>query len=192
MKNQLFYVVCSECNVSYRIPPSRKKGKNFCSCKCKSEYQKGVPLSVETRAKLSLSHKGKPFSGTHCEWKGRKHKVESRLKMSESHKGEKSILWRGGLTQKNLLLRQGVEYKLWREKVFERDNYTCVLCKIPSQKGNRKEINADHIKPWAYFPELRFDLENGRTLCVDCHKQTDTYMGRAQKNYNPRTVIQIV
>ena len=34
---------------------------------------------------------------------------------------------------------------------------------------------ADHVKPWALYPELRYDLDNGRTLCVPCHKKTETY-----------------
>lgn len=35
--------------------------------------------------------------------------------------------------------------------------------------------NADHIKSFKDHPELRTDLQNGRTLCVDCHRKTDTY-----------------
>jgi len=51
----------------------------------------------------------------------------------------------------------------WRNEVFKRDNYTCVECGV---KGN---INAHHIKEWHQYPELRFDLDNGITLCVECH-----------------------
>ncbi len=74
-------------------------------------------------------------------------------------------------------LRKTKEYKSWREKVFERDNYTCQFC---GQKGGK--LNADHIKPFAYFPELRFDVDNGRTLCKECHKLTDTYGWRAKQH----------
>ena len=42
-------------------------------------------------------------------------------------------------------------------------------------------LHADHIKPFAFFPSLRFDLENGRTLCVECHKKTPTFGGRCKK-----------
>ena len=53
----------------------------------------------------------------------------------------------------------------WRKAVFQRDNYTCVWC-------NKSNIyfHADHIKPFAYFPELRFEGSNGQTLCANCHK----------------------
>jgi 5-methylcytosine-specific restriction endonuclease McrA len=63
----------------------------------------------------------------------------------------------------------------WRKAVFERDEYTCIICK---QKGGK--LNADHIKPFKAFPELRYDINNGRTLCIECHKKTDSY---GWKNY---------
>lgn len=74
------------------------------------------------------------------------------------------------------MIRESLEYKLWRESVFKRDNYTCQIC---DKRGAK--LNADHIKPFAFYSELRFDLVNGRTLCEDCHKKTDTYMGRTNK-----------
>ena len=83
--------------------------------------------------------------------------------------------WKGGITDKNLKIRGSIEYKLWRKAVFERDNWTCIWC------GERGGIlNADHIKPFALFPELRFSIDNGRTLCKKCHLTTDTY-GNASK-----------
>lgn len=75
-----------------------------------------------------------------------------------------------GLTARNERDRKSVAYKEWRLAVFQRDDHTCQICK---KRGGT--LHADHIKPFAYFPELRFDIANGRTLCVPCHKGTDTY-----------------
>lgn len=90
--------------------------------------------------------------------------------------GELSLNWRGGKTEANKLIRNSKEYSLWRTAVFERDNFTCIWCK---ERGGKLE--ADHIKPFASFPELRFAIDNGRTLCKKCHSTTETY-GRPQKN----------
>jgi len=90
--------------------------------------------------------------------------------------GKNSPLWMGGITPINELARKGIEYRDWRISVFERDNYTCQICKI---KGGK--LNADHIKSFAHYPELRFDLNNGRTLCVECHRKTDNYGSKAIK-----------
>ena len=74
------------------------------------------------------------------------------------------------------LIRDSREYKEWRSAVYKRDNYTCQSCGDLGVK-----LHADHIKPFAYFPELRFDLSNGRTLCVPCHTKTPTYGGRTKR-----------
>lgn len=47
--------------------------------------------------------------------------------------------------------------------------------------GKRVDLQADHIKPFAMYPELRFDVDNGRTMCIPCHKLTDTYGGKTLK-----------
>lgn len=148
-------------------------------------FQKGVPswvkgkkLSDEHKRKIGLSKIGKKRIITE-EWrknmgKSRKGKIFSishRRNISLSLRGEKSSFWKGGLTEKNKLLRSSIEYKIWRKAVFERDNYTCVWC-----MAHGVELQADHIKPFALFPELRFAIDNGRTLCVECHKTTDTYL----------------
>lgn len=94
--------------------------------------------------------------------------------------GEDSLNWRGGLTSINKLIRNSLEYEEWRTKVFERDLYTCQDC---GQIGGYLE--ADHIKPFSLFLELRFDINNGRTLCKSCHRKTDTY-GRGVFNFRGR------
>lgn len=142
----------------------------------------GRKLSEETRKKLSESHKGKKQTPEAIEkraagHRGRKNTPETRLKMSLAQKrGALSRHWKGGVTTINEAIRKSVEYKLWREAVFKRDNYTCVWCLIRGGK-----LNADHIKPFALYPELRFSIDNGRTLCEPCHRATDTYGIKTKK-----------
>lgn len=94
-------------------------------------------------------------------------------------KGERGSGWKGGMTPINKIIRASSKYKKWRIAIFERDDYTCVSCK---QRGGK--LNADHIKPFSLFPELRFEPSNGRTLCFDCHKkQTHTVLGRRKRNF---------
>ena len=96
--------------------------------------------------------------------------LETRRKLSEMQKGEKGNNWKGGIYPVNKAIRDSLEYKLWRQSVFERDRFTCQDC------GQlRGDIEADHIKPFSLFPELRFELSNGRTLCHNCHLKTSTY-----------------
>ena len=65
-------------------------------------------------------------------------------------------------------------YRMWRECVFKRDDYRCKKC---CQRGG--QLNADHILPFAHYPLFRYDVTNGRTLCVPCHKLTDTFGSKA-------------
>jgi 5-methylcytosine-specific restriction endonuclease McrA len=82
--------------------------------------------------------------------------------------GKRNPNWRGGVT-KGRKERSTKPYKAWRRAVFERDDYTCQNSDCGKRGG---DLHADHIKPWAYFPALRYDVANGRTLCVPCHRKT--------------------
>ena len=124
-------------------------------------HNQGIKKTDEHKRKLAEANRGKKAS------------EETRKKMSVvrigKQVGENNPMWKGGLTPENSRIRASREYHLWRTAVFQRDSYTCIWC------GMKGDINADHIKPFAYFPELRFAIDNGRTLCVPCHKTTDTY-----------------
>lgn len=171
------------------------------------------PHSVETRKKISDAKKGKStwtkgakFSDAHRAAisranKGRVNTPEQIAKMiaakkgiklgplSEAHKekignanrGERNASWKGGVTSLYRTIRKSPRYKAWRLVIFERDNYTCILCET---RGGT--LHADHIQRFAEHPELRFDINNGRTLCVPCHKKTPTYGGKKQ-NATPPT-----
>ena len=146
----------------YKRPPFTKewKGKMSSSQKGKPNNFAGKKHTEETKEKNRLAHLGK------IPWiKGKKHSAETIKKMS----GANCHFWKGGITPINKQIRNSEEYKLWRTSIFIRDKKTCIWC------GSKKEIQADHIKPFALYPELRFAIDNGRTLCHECHKKTDTY-----------------
>src|SRR5208282_1135123 len=81
-------------------------------------------------------------------------------------KGETHWNWKGGISGDKNRIRASSAYKFWRKAVFQRDNWTCVKC---GQWGGYLE--ADHIKGFAEYPELRFEVSNGQTLCKPCHRQ---------------------
>ena len=167
---------CLSCGNVYfkKVNTSLKNWQNSktCSQKCyyisrkgKPTWNKGIPMSVETRKKVEHTFFKKGF----------KHKPETIIKFRNIRCGEQNNMWKGGVTPENKKIRQSSEYKEWRTSVFERDNYTCVICNVRSGKNCKVTLNADHIKPFAVYPDLRFDITNGRTLCVECHKKTETY-----------------
>ncbi len=104
--------------------------------------------------------------------------------------GQLNNMWKGGITPVSSSIRTSLKYKFWRKTIFERDDYTCVWC------GKRGGIlHVDHIIPFSKIIEkikfeygisevyekameckLLWDTNNGRTLCVDCHKKTDNYL----------------
>lgn len=77
--------------------------------------------------------------------------------------GENHPMWQGGVTSENKLARHNFRQTV-RKLVLERDNYTCKLC---DQYGG--VLHVDHMSEWAYNSDLRFDTDNCRTLCRECH-----------------------
>lgn len=157
--------LCPNCNQEFR--PRRSISK-FCSKKCFSEDysrrftppKKNCP-NCKRDFQPTSAHKRKIFCSNRCFRK---------FNVKENHPS-----WKGGI-KKEKDRRKSYEYKLWRDAVFKRDYYTCQHCGIKNVN-----LQADHIKPWCNFPELRYELSNGRTLCVPCHKKTDTYGSKAMK-----------
>lgn len=77
--------------------------------------------------------------------------------------GENNFNWKGGITSENY--RQRRTFGMTMQKaVFERDNYTCQLCSV---RGVNLQV--DHIQSWAEYVDLRFSMDNCRTLCANCH-----------------------
>ncbi len=123
-------------------------------------------------------------------WKkrlGSKHTEKTKIKMSNNRKGkalkERNSRWRGGISNLRISIHGLPEYKLWRKHIFEKDDYTCQICK---KRGDYLEV--DH------FPVPFRDLINGikdaqearkskklwkakgRTLCRKCHNKTKIFV----------------
>ena len=137
--------------------------------------EKRPPRSKEWCQHISEGKKGKT-QGSDNHFFGKHHTEETKVTISEAQIvdpkfkrcGEEHWNWKGGITERIWGLRHTNKAKVWRSAVFERDNYICQRCEI---KGSRKHpINAHHIKPFAQYPKLGFEVSNGVTLCEDCHK----------------------
>lgn len=110
---------------------------------------KTIPASV--REKISRTLKSRP---------GRPHTEESKALMRRKARDR----WRDIRSNES---RKNYEVKLWRKAVLERDGYKCRTC------GSTKYLHAHHIKTWDSHPELRLDIDNGKTLCRTCHYKED-------------------
>ena len=144
-----------------QISDSQKGEKNHNYGKVRTEEtkrkiglaNKGRKISNEARKKMSESHKGKKLSEEH------------KKKIGLHEIGEKHWNWKGGLTPENKVIRHSMEYRFWRREVFKRDDYTCQKCGV---RGG--VIRAHHIESFDNNPDKRILVDNGVTLCKECHR----------------------
>ncbi len=189
-KHRIFYKeICMTCGKEFSSIHPRQI---FCSRYCfinsdKNKLKKGHPgyLTKDSinRSRIAVKER----------WKNPEYKKMVGNKISESSKGKKILPhqgfqkgenhwnWKGGSTPEHKKIRRSIEYRLWRESVFKKDDYICHKCNIRGGK-----LHPHHILNFADFPKLRMLTENGITLCVKCHKQFHKIYG---KKYN--TVKQI-
>jgi hypothetical protein len=165
----------------YRVT-DETKSKIGMANKGNPSWAKGVKFTDAHKAKISASNKGKkppPYTEERREKQRQRMLLfvlspEAREKIRLSKLGAGNAQWKGGISDAHNNIRKTRQYKDWRTSVYQRDAYTCVWC---YKKGGA--LQADHIKSFAHYPELHFEISNGRTLCVSCHKKTDTYGGRS-------------
>ena len=136
--------------------------------------KKRAPVSQETREKLRLALSGR----------SRPPEVREKIILNMP-RGKQHHAWAGGRTPLRERIWHSPEYRAWRTAVFKRDNYVCTGCF--KQSG---VLNADHypktlrqilidnkIKTTMDARKCRelWDVSNGRTLCLPCHRKTATW-----------------
>lgn len=131
---------------------------------------KAVFSSIENLKKATIINIGRRKSQQEIEKQReglRRHweNPETKIKASLRCRGDKGTNWQGGKTAKNKSLRNSIQFRLWREAVFSRDNWACQEC------GKRGVfLHPHHIKQLSTHPELAFAIDNGITYCAKCHQ----------------------
>lgn len=134
-----------------------------------------VPCSQEKKDAISKGNTGKK-------------RTESQR---ASRRGPNAYNWKGGKQKFSDSIRRLPEYAAWRTDCFRRDKYACQLC----NKRASGTLQVDHIHPmWMIIKEnnlkttedalkceILWDTSNGRTLCFECHKGTDSYGWKSKK-----------
>ena len=130
---------------------------------------KGKQMTKEFGERISKRCKGKTIE----ELYGKEKAKEVREKWKQNKimpKGETHYNWKGGVTPFNRKLRTSSMWKIWRELVFLRDNFTCQNpnCEFCHNKIGVM-LHPHHKKPISLYPELAFNVGNGITYCKEYH-----------------------
>jgi len=157
---------CQKCNKIFSLPTSHSRGRKFCSIEC---YRKsGIKRNINSQFKKGMIpwNKGKRLP---------------QISGSNNH------LWKGGITPLRRQIRTSAKYNQWRGNVFERDRYTCQLCnksgcylEVHHKKSFNEVIeenNVDSLEKSYGCKEL-WDINNGITLCINCHCKIDKHRKR--------------
>lgn len=169
-KNALITKICPICNKEFTTYTDSQK---CCSVECSSKSQMN-------RKVLKCKNCNSEFERTASEifWsnqRGCENIFCSSKCKQEYHIGKNHPNWIEDRTQiknTNNTIRWSKEMCDWRKTIYKRDNYTCQMCGNRSSKDNAIILNAHHIERFADNEDLRFDINNGITLCEDCHKLT--------------------
>lgn len=165
-RNEKIKKFCLFCKKEFKTVLSQvKRGKGkFCSLKCfyisRNRRIKKLCLICKKEFAVRL-YRIKDGEGKYCS-----RKCQGKWR-SINIRGENHWSWKGGTygTERHAIMRQ-IEYINWAKNIKERDNYTCQICGI-----TKAFFHSNHIKKFADYPELRFNLINGITICRDCdHK----------------------
>ena len=152
--------------VSYNGLNKHKHTMWKCICNCGNEViVEGARLTLGHTQSCGCFHRQR-ISEVHSGKKGLRGKNNGRWNSNRSH-------------EQRVKERKLLENVVWRNDVFERDNYTCCFCG-DATGGN---LVAHHVESYVDNIDLRIDVTNGVCLCSICHKE---FHGLFGYGYNTR------
>jgi len=163
---------CLYCNKEFE--DLEINNRKYCSKECSVEDRKGKNIKKSgKRVSIKCSYCGDDFDRLSCNIKETTKynfcSMDCKSKwMSKNNRGSNNCRWitdRNRIKEPNIL-RNLTEMNTWRKSIYDRDNYTCQMCNSTSSG----HLNAHHIKKLSTNPDLAYNIDNGITLCEDCHK----------------------
>lgn len=153
------------------------RGQKFCSRACANKHNARMSQRPQVLAPLCLCGcGGRPIKATSLWVSGHNPRTPP-----PARRGPANPLWRGGAKRPH----DSTEYREWRLKIFDRDDYTCQGCRRRCGAGVKVILNAHHIVPISVDKTKAFDLSNGLTLCLECHR--NQHWGSDRKRSAGRT-----
>ena len=169
--------LCAVCGKKFEKQRRNLKWWNlakFCSNKCsgiskvgkpngtagKKAWNKGLKIKTNT----GRTHFKKGSNPWNKELKGTYHSIwsqESKDNFKKAMSGSNHPNWNGGYKSRNKQSLYNPLYVEWRTNIFKRDNWKCMI----SDENCKGTLEAHHILPWSHYPELRYKINNGITLC---------------------------
>ena len=154
------------CAVCGKVFETRVRSQKYCSKPCQN-------IGRQKKTIVICENCGEEFAKKSCdiywcEHRRNKHHFCSKKCQFNFHRGQNHPQWIADRSQvKNEIrcLRYSAQMQEWRAAVFKRDDYTCQKC---NQHGGY--LQAHHIRKFADHEDLRFNINNGITLCKKCHK----------------------
>lgn len=196
------YLFCIGCGKKFERPHRQGKLRKYCSRNCyiknrtiwnkhKARVEAGTPCPI---CRKPVRRNRTTCGDKECIYRflSTNHKLKGVLPPSQTGKKwgidypiEHHNWRRGGTSDLRHQIRASDEWKIWRNSIFQRDDFTCQKCK---ERGGK--LQADHcnipfavilfkykIKTLADAKKCKelWNINNGKTLCVSCHQKTKTY-----------------
>lgn len=168
-------VKCRVCHGVFMVINRRAKKAKYCSHKCQG-------IAFRKRVGHVCTECGEKYYRRPCDNKRNGYSNKFCSHNCYKHYQKRVATYSRGL------LADLYAWKKWAEAIYIKDNFTCQKC---GKRGGR--LHAHHLYMVSEYPEMAFDCDNGRTVCVPCHKAIHRYFrtaGRKQGEFRERWLEQ--